>query len=159
MTGPVLTELLAGGGFFECPRWREGRWWVSDFYREAVYTVTTDGREEHLVDVEHQPAGLGWLPDGSLLIVSMKDQRVLRRDSSGGMTVHADLSSFTDSSLNDMVIDTHGRAERSLTRSQPPRDSDASRARSVAMTGAPCWCVRPRISSSTIGARHAKRCS
>jgi sugar lactone lactonase YvrE len=110
MTGPMLAPLLDGGGFFECPRWRDGRWWVSDFYREAVYTVTTDGTEELVVDVEHQPAGLGWLPDGSMLIVSMKDQRVLRRDFDGTISVHADLSSFTDSSLNDMVIDVQGRA-------------------------------------------------
>jgi sugar lactone lactonase YvrE len=110
MNGPTLVPLLDGGGFFECPRWREGRWWVSDFYREAVYTVTTDGTEELIVEVEHQPAGLGWLPDGSLLIASMKDQRVLRRDSAGAISVHADLSRFTDSSLNDMVVDVHGRA-------------------------------------------------
>jgi sugar lactone lactonase YvrE len=105
-----LTPLLDGGGFFECPRWHEGRWWVSDFYREAVYTVTTDGTEQLVVEIEHQPAGLGWLPDGSLLIVSMKDQRVLRRDSGAEMSVYADLSSFTDSSLNDMVVDVRGRA-------------------------------------------------
>jgi sugar lactone lactonase YvrE len=110
MNGPRLVPLLDGGGFFEAPRWHEGRWWVSDFYREAVYTVNADGREAHLVDVEHQPSGLGWLPDGSLLIVSMKDQRVLRRDSGGGMRLHADLGSFTDSWLNDMVVDVHGRA-------------------------------------------------
>jgi sugar lactone lactonase YvrE len=110
MNGPALTLLLDAGGFFESPRWHEGRWWVSDFYRQAVYTVTTDGTEELVVEVEHQPSGLGWLPDGSLLIVSMKDQRVLRRDLGGAVSVHADLSSFTDSSLNDMVIDVQGRA-------------------------------------------------
>ncbi len=83
---------------------------MSDFYREAVYTVSPDGTEERVVGVEHQPSGLGWLPDGSLLIVSMKDQRVLRRDPGGSVTLHADLNAFTDSSLNDMVIDAHGRA-------------------------------------------------
>jgi hypothetical protein len=46
---------------------------VSDFYREAVYTVSADGREELVLEVEHQPSGLGWLADGSLLVVSMKD--------------------------------------------------------------------------------------
>jgi sugar lactone lactonase YvrE len=107
---PRLTPLLDGGGFFESPRWHGDRWWISDFYREAVYTVTTDGREQHIVDVDQQPSGLGWLPDGSLLIVSMKDQRVLRWDSAGAMSVHADLSSFTGSSLNDMVTDVRGRA-------------------------------------------------
>jgi sugar lactone lactonase YvrE len=110
MTERTVTPLLDGGAFFETPRWHEGRWWVSDFYREAVYTVTPDGTEELLLAVEHQPAGLGWMPDGSLLVVSMKDQRVLRRAVDGTVTTHADLSRFTDSSLNDMVVDARGRA-------------------------------------------------
>jgi sugar lactone lactonase YvrE len=110
MNGRELVPLLEGGAFFESPRWREGRWWISDFYREAVYTVTTDGTEERVLEVEHQPSGLGWRSDGSLLIVSMKDRRVLRRDPEGSVSVHADLSAFTDSSLNDMVVDDHGRA-------------------------------------------------
>jgi sugar lactone lactonase YvrE len=110
MNGRTLSPLLDGGGFFEVPRWHEDRWWVSDFYREAVYTVSPDGREERILEVEHQPAGLGWMPDGSMLIVSMKDQRVLRRDLDGSVSVHADLSAFTDSSLNDLVVDAHGRA-------------------------------------------------
>src|ERR1700744_4246829 len=103
MPGHPLTPLLEGGAFFEAPRWHDGRWWVSDFYRQAVYTVGTDGSEDLVVEVENQPSGLGWLPDGSLLIVSMKDQRVLRRDGQGNLTTHADLSEFTDSPLNDMV--------------------------------------------------------
>lgn len=110
MSERTLTPLLEGGAFFECPRWRDGRWWVSDFYRQAVYTVTTDGSEEVVLEVEQQPSGLGWLPDGSLLVVSMKDQLVLRRDLGGNVTVHADLGAFTDSSLNDMVVDGQGRA-------------------------------------------------
>jgi sugar lactone lactonase YvrE len=110
MEGRPLTPLLEGGAFFEAPRWHAGRWWVSDFYRHAVYTVGTDGSEELVVEVEHQPSGLGWMPDGSLLVVSMKDQRVLRRDRDGNVTIHADLGSFTDTSLNDMVVDAAGRA-------------------------------------------------
>jgi sugar lactone lactonase YvrE len=110
MNGPTLTPLLEGGAFFESPRWREGRWWVSDIYREAVYTVSVGGTEQRVLDVEHQPSGLGWLPDASLLVVSMKDRRLLQRDPDGSVTVHADLSAFTDSPLNDMVVDDHGRA-------------------------------------------------
>jgi sugar lactone lactonase YvrE len=106
----ALTQLLEGGAFFESPRWHEGRWWVSDFYRHGVYTVSTDGTEELALEVEHQPSGLGWMPDGSLLVVSMKDQRVLRRAPDGRVGVHAELGAFTDSSLNDMVVDGHGRA-------------------------------------------------
>jgi len=106
----ALTQLLEGGAFFESPRWHEGRWWVSDFYRHGVYTVSTDGTEELVLEVEHQPSGLGWMPDRSLLVVSMKNQRVLRRDRYGSVGVHAELGAFTDSWLNDMVVDGQGRA-------------------------------------------------
>ena len=69
----ALKPLFEGGRYFEAPRWRDGRWWVSDFYRHAVFTVTPHGRSEKVLDVEQQPSGLGWLPDGSLLVVSMKN--------------------------------------------------------------------------------------
>jgi sugar lactone lactonase YvrE len=105
-----LRLLLEGGAFFEGPRWHEGRWWVSDFYRHAVFTVDTDGREEKVLTVERQPSGLGWLPDGSLLVVSMKDRRLLRRSSSGEVSVHAEVGDFCGGPLNDLVVDANGRA-------------------------------------------------
>ena len=79
----TLTPLFEGGNYFECPRWHDGRWWASDFYRHAVFTYDADGREEPVLEVEGQPSGLGWLPDGDLLVVSMKDRRVLRRAADG----------------------------------------------------------------------------
>jgi sugar lactone lactonase YvrE len=108
--GRELTTLLQGGGFFEGPRWRNGRWWVSDFYRHCVLTVAPDGSTEEVMTVDQQPSGLGWMPDGSLLVVSMKDHRLLRRSSAGEVTVHADLSAHCGGHLNDMVVDSDGRA-------------------------------------------------
>jgi sugar lactone lactonase YvrE len=105
-----LSTLLEGGSFFEGPRWRDGRWWVSDFYRGTVSTVTPDGAEETVLEVPEQPSGLGWMPDGSLLVVSRKDFRVLRRAPDGEVTEHADLSSMAAGHLNDMVVDGQGRA-------------------------------------------------
>jgi len=105
-----LDVLLEGGAFFEGPRWHEGRWWVSDFYRHVVVTVDGDGREEAVVEVEGQPSGLGWMPDGSLLVVSMRDRRVLRWSRERGVTEHADVSALCGGHLNDMVVDRHGRA-------------------------------------------------
>jgi sugar lactone lactonase YvrE len=106
----TLTTLFEGGNYFECPRWRDGRWWLSDFYRRTVFTYDTDGREEAVLEVEGQPSGLGWLPDGDLLVVSMKDRRVLRRGSDGTVAVHADVSALTGGHLNDMIVDRHGFA-------------------------------------------------
>lgn len=110
MAGREVSTLLEGGSYFEGPRWQNGRWWVSDFYRGAVYTVTQDGTEEEVLSVEHQPSGLGWLPDGSLLVVSMKDHRVLRRSPDGAVELHADLTEYCGGHLNDMVVDSEGRA-------------------------------------------------
>lgn len=105
-----LTVLLEGGAFFEGPRWRDGRWWVSDMYRRAVFAVTPGGEEERIVDVDGQPSGLGWMPNGDLLIVSMRDHRLLRRATNGTVTEHADLSTVCTGLLNDLVVDTAGRA-------------------------------------------------
>jgi sugar lactone lactonase YvrE len=106
----AFTTLADGGGFFEGPRWHEGRWWVSDFYRHTVFALDTSGRAEEIMTVEAQPSGLGWLPDGSLLVVSMRDRRVLRRGSDGTVTEHADLSEQCGGHMNDMVVDGEGRA-------------------------------------------------
>ncbi len=104
--------LLGGGSFFEAPRWHDGRWWVSDFYRHAVISFDPDGenvREE--VVVEAQPSGLGWAPDGSLLVVSMLDHRLLRRVSgSNHLELVAELGLIAGGPCNDMVVDSGGGA-------------------------------------------------
>jgi sugar lactone lactonase YvrE len=105
-----LTTLLEGGAFFEGPRWHDGRWWVSDFYRHLVLALDSDGGTEEVLTVEAQPSGLGWMPDGSLLVVSMKDHRVLRRSPDGEVSVHAQVGEYCGGHLNDMVVDGKGRA-------------------------------------------------
>ena len=109
-SAPSLTPFAEGGCYFECPRWHDGRWWASDFYRYGVFTYDADGGEELVLEVEAQPSGLGWLPDGDLLVVSMKDRRVLRRAADGSVSVHADVSGLAGGHLNDMVVDRQGRA-------------------------------------------------
>lgn len=102
--------VLDGGGFFESPRWHDRRLWVSDFYRHRVLAMVPGGSAEPVAEVPHQPSGLGWLPDGRLLVVSMRDRRLLRREESGALVEHADLSAFGADPLNDMVVDGAGRA-------------------------------------------------
>jgi sugar lactone lactonase YvrE len=105
-----IKTLLTGGTFFEGPRWRDGRWWVSDFFRHRVIAVDPSGQEEQVLEVPQQPSGLGWLPDGSLLVASMRDHRLLRRAPDGSVTVHADLTPLCGGWLNDIVVDATGRA-------------------------------------------------
>ncbi len=106
----TATTLKDGLAFGEGPRWHDGRLWFSDFYRRAVFTLDPNGVETKVVDVPTQPSGLGWLPDGRLLISSMHDHKVLRLEPDGTLSVHADLSELADFHLNDLITDAQGRA-------------------------------------------------
>lgn len=105
-----FTTLISGLSFAECPRWRDGRLYVSDFFTHRVLAVAMDGTAETLAHVPEQPSGLGFLPDGRLLIVSMRDRKVLRREVNGSLVEHADLSGLASWPLNDMLVDHDGRA-------------------------------------------------
>jgi len=105
-----LRVLHEGGRFFEGPRWHQGTWYVSDFHRHVVTSIDERGRAEKVLEVPGQPSGLGWLPDGSLLIVSMTDHRLLRRWPDGRVSEHADLTAHCGGWANDMVVDGRGRA-------------------------------------------------
>ncbi len=103
------TVLLDGLDSPEGPRWHDGKLWFSDTGMKQVMTVDLNGNAETVVNVQGHPSGLGWLPDGRLLVVSMTDQRLLRLDSRGLVEV-ADLSELASFVLNDMVVDQQGRA-------------------------------------------------
>ena len=108
-----LRTVLDGWSYLEGPRWHDGRVYVSDFYTHQVLSARLDGggEPETVARVPEQPSGLGWLPDGSMLVVSMRDRRVLRvRDGAAEPEVHADLSELAPWHLNDMVVDAGGRA-------------------------------------------------
>jgi sugar lactone lactonase YvrE len=97
-----------GLGFGEGPRWHEGRLWYSDFYRHGIYSMAEDGSDEVLHHVvATQPSGLGWLPDGDLLSVSMTDMRVLRFHGDE-VSTFADISEHCGFWANDMVVSTNG---------------------------------------------------
>ena len=102
------TSLVSKRAFLEGPRWHDGVLYVSDMHGDVVLSVTEGGDVSNVVDVE-QPSGLGWLPDGSLLISSMTRRAVMRYDGSG-LTLHADLSSLASYEINDMCVDRHGHA-------------------------------------------------
>ena len=107
---PEFTTLVSGLSFTECPRWRDGRLHVSDFYTHRVFAFAMDGTAETIAHVPQQPSGLGFLPDGRLLIVSMRDRKILRRETDGSLVTHADLSALAPGYLNDMLVDRDGRA-------------------------------------------------
>jgi len=104
-------EVVADDLMFpEGPRWHDGALYFSDFYRHEVLRLDSSGGLTQVAAVANQPSGLGWLPSGELLIVSMTDRRLLRLDADGRIHPHADLSACASSHCNDMVVDGAGRA-------------------------------------------------
>ena len=105
------TRVLAEGlRFGEGPRWHDGRLWLSDFYDHAVKSVSTAGDLRTEFELDDQPSGLGWMPDGSMLIVSMTKRRLMRRTPDGAICVHAELGHIATFHCNDMVVDSAGGA-------------------------------------------------
>jgi len=107
MTGAILIDGLCFG---EGPRWRNGELWLSDMHAREVLKVSAAGDRQVVVTLDDDdPSGLGWLPNGDLLIVGMTKRQLLRFDGAD-LTVHADLSDLASWYCNDMVVDAQGRA-------------------------------------------------
>lgn len=103
--------FLDGLGFPEAPRWHGGRLWFSDFHDRVVRRADASGAVEVVLELDDSPSGLGWLPDGDLLVVSMVRRALLRV--AGGRAeplVHADVAPRTRFRANDLVVDAGGRA-------------------------------------------------
>jgi sugar lactone lactonase YvrE len=102
--------LADGCAYFEGTRWHDGRWYASDALAGVVCAFEPSGEREDLMQVDALCSGLGWLQDGSLLVVSMKDRALLRKTPDGRVSTHADLSHLTPHWINDMWVDNAGRA-------------------------------------------------
>ena len=101
--------LMDGLTFGEGPRWHDGKFYFSDFYSHKVFSLDMEGNSEVIVEVPGQPSGLGWMPDGTMLIVSMKDKKLLSFINNTLCEV-ADLSDLAGFHCNDMVVDDRGNA-------------------------------------------------
>ncbi len=125
MTAVLVPDL----GFAEGLRWHAGRLWFSDFLSRKVYVASANGCIEEQAYVPGQPSGLGFAPDGSVLVVSMLDRRLLRIDG-GNLGVVAALDALAVGPCNDMVVDARGNAY-------------------IGCFGYECWYDRPK--SNTVG--------
>lgn len=106
MKASVLVDGLCFG---EGPRWHNNALWLSDMHAGVVLRIDSQGNRQAVTTVAAWPSGLGWLPNGDLLIVSMRDQSLLRFDGKQNH-LHADLSELASHYCNDMVVDAQGRA-------------------------------------------------
>ncbi len=102
--------VLGGLAFPEGPRWREGELVFSDMHADEVVAMKPDGSRRTVFKHDQPVSGLGWLPDGRMLVVSMNDRKLMRIEADGSAVLHADLGSIATGNCNDMVVDGHGRA-------------------------------------------------
>ncbi len=110
-TSPLTAEPFLSGLYFgECPRWHDGRLWYSDFFDHAVFSVSPQGERRTEVAFDGEPSGLGWLPDGRLLINSRLDRAIMRREPDGTMVRHGVLTPWATWHANDMVVASNGQA-------------------------------------------------
>jgi sugar lactone lactonase YvrE len=109
MSAPhVLMNGLAMG---ESPRWHDGRLWLSDWGAQEILAVDLAGKSEVMVRVPFLlPFCIDWLPDGRLLVVSGREGLLLRRESNGSLTTHADMTGLSRNGWNEIVVDGRGNA-------------------------------------------------
>ncbi|MCH2173805.1 SMP-30/gluconolactonase/LRE family protein [Myxococcota bacterium] len=109
-TDTQLETLVEGIAFGEGPRWHDGTLIFSDIADHRVKRVDSSGNLDTLFDLgERRPSGLGWLPDGRMLVVSMEDHTLMRQDGDR-LEPWVDLSKWCGGLANDMVVDAQGRA-------------------------------------------------
>ena len=105
------TELLTRDAVFaESPRWHQGELWFSDVHDYALKAVDLQGRVTRRAEVPGRPAGIGFMPDGRLLLATARDRKLNWVSPDGSLTLAADLASHGATLLNDMVVDGRGRA-------------------------------------------------
>jgi sugar lactone lactonase YvrE len=101
---------MDGFGVPESLRWHEGALWFSDLAHGTVHRWDGTGRAETIIKVPGRAGGLGWLPDGRMLVASMDEGRVYRLEPDGELVEHADLRHLVGGPVNDMLVDPQGRA-------------------------------------------------
>jgi sugar lactone lactonase YvrE len=107
---PTIDIVADGLHMPECPRWHDEHLWFSDIHGDTVHRIA----EGHVLVVHRfpdgeEPAGLGWLPNGDLLVAGMA-KRIIYRISDGHATVHADVKHLAPHQINDMIVTDDGTA-------------------------------------------------
>jgi sugar lactone lactonase YvrE len=100
----LMTGILMG----ECPRWHDGKLWFADWMAEKLYTLDAAGSSEVVAEIASLPFSIDWLPDGRLLIVNARQNRLLRREADGSFATHADLGPLSPHGCNEIVVDGNG---------------------------------------------------
>ena len=108
--GHETRTVAAGFRFLEGPRWHNGALYFSDFYDRAVYRLEADDSVTTICELPDFVSGLGFMPGGDLLYVSVTEHKLYRRGTDGSVTEHADMNALVSHNCNDMLVDEQGRA-------------------------------------------------
>ena len=106
----TVRTVIDGLAFAEGPRWRHGALYISDMHGRRVLKIGEGGEAETIVQLDDATSGLGWLPDGRLLVVAMQGRKVMRLEPDGTLAVHADLGQIATFHANDMIVAPDGTA-------------------------------------------------
>lgn len=110
MTSSTLRTVLDGGRYFEGPRWQAGRLWFVDCMARTLLSLDSTGsRELHATFADDTPCGLGLMPDGRLIVLTMHRRRLMAY-ADGRLSLYADLSEVAAGTIDDMIVDGLGRA-------------------------------------------------
>jgi sugar lactone lactonase YvrE len=104
------TPFATGHQFLEALRWHEGALWASDFFSRHVLRFSPDGSATVVAEIPGAPSGLGFLDDGSVLVVSQADATILRIANDGTLSTYADFSAVASGPGNDLLVTPTGHA-------------------------------------------------
>lgn len=104
------TGFATGHQFLEGLRWHDGALWASDFFAGTVLTFAPDGDAATVARVPGAPSGLGFLPDGTPLVVSQTDATIQRIGTDGALSTYADFSDIAGGPGNDLLVTSDGHA-------------------------------------------------
>ena len=107
-TVPEVQILMAGLVLGESPRWHDGRLWLSDWGAQEIIAVDLGGNNEVIARVPSLPFSIDWLPDGRLLVVNARENRLQRMESDGSLVTHAELRGLSRYGCNEIVVDGRG---------------------------------------------------
>lgn len=110
MTSTKPRCLLDGGRYYEAPRWHANRLWFVDCMERTLLSLSLLGEcEQHAKLDDDTPCGLGVLPDGRIIVLTMFRKRLLAY-ADGKLSPYADLSGIATGTIDDMIVDGQGRA-------------------------------------------------
>ncbi|MBC2691574.1 MULTISPECIES: SMP-30/gluconolactonase/LRE family protein [Pseudomonas] len=109
----TVQKLASGLCHGKSTRWQAGKLYVSDMIGEKVYSIDAAGHKTVIALQPNKPNGLGFLPNGDLILSSMLENKLYRyrphAPVGDNLELYADLCGLFSGYIGDMLIDDNGR--------------------------------------------------